>query len=224
MKIHHNFHSIKQVAKPVLFVGLVILAVAVFMLSPLSISDFTPGKIQHFVLSFGLIAPLIFVLLYTARSFFVILPAGVLSLASGLIFGKWWGTVLILIGATAGAALSFAFARYTGSGIGNRLSRKFPRINTKLSKNGFQTMVILRLIPIIHFDLLNYGAGLSGMNFRDYLLGTFLGMIPLSFLNAWLGESINTPFSLEFWLAVSLSILAMTLSFLIKPLKIYISK
>ena len=82
---------------------LVILGIfLIFQFTSLSISDFTPEKIKNFVLQFGLWAPIVFIVVYALRGVVLVIPVGVMSLAGGLIWGKWLGTVYILLGATGG--------------------------------------------------------------------------------------------------------------------------
>ena len=77
---------------------LAVLIVVLFQFTGLDASQFTPTNIKQFILSFGVLAPVIFVALYAARAVILVIPVGVMSLAGGLAFGKWWGTLLILLG------------------------------------------------------------------------------------------------------------------------------
>ena len=193
--------------------AVVIAIIAVFHFTPLSISDFTPERIKTFIQQFGVMAPLIFILIYSLRALILVLPVGVMSLAGGLAFGKWWGTLFILIGATLGACASFLMARYLGRGFIERLGvLKKGRLKTfdeGVEKNGFRFILFVRLIPLFQYDAVNFGAGLSKMRFRDYAIGSLIGMIPGGFINAMLGSSLDNIISFQFFIALGCFVLLM---------------
>ena len=196
------------------FVGLLIAVIfSLFKFTPLQVSDFTPTKVQHFILQFGAIAPLLFIALYALRGVIVVIPVGVMSLTGGLAFGRWLGTFYILIGATLGSCLSFLVARYVGREFVERMKwlhkGRIRKLDDKIAQNGFQIILFMRLVPLFQYDALNFGAGLSKMRFRDYALGTFLGMIPGAFITANLGDSLDNIVSVQFFIALAVFVLMM---------------
>ncbi|WP_199622643.1 TVP38/TMEM64 family protein [Paenibacillus alkalitolerans] len=141
----------------------------------------TPSEIRTWILSFGWLAPLLYVILYTVRPL-ILFPASVLSLTGGLAFGVLWGTVLTVIGATAGAALSFALARFMGKSlVRTDWKGNMKKVQTQLEKRGLLYVLLLRLIPIIPFDLISYVSGVSKIRFRSFFIGTLFGIIPGTF-------------------------------------------
>jgi uncharacterized membrane protein YdjX (TVP38/TMEM64 family) len=149
----------------------------------------TPADIRTWVLSYGWLAPILYLILYTVRPL-VLFPASILSLTGGLAFGAVWGTVLTVIGATAGAVLSFMVARYMGKSI-VRMDWKgsFAKVQTQLEKRGLLYILLLRLIPLFPFDLISYVSGISKIQFRAFFVGTFFGIIPGTFAYNFLGSS-----------------------------------
>ncbi len=97
--------------KILMLLGIVVGIFLIFEFTPLSISDFTPTNVKNFILQFGIWAPIVFIAIYPLRGAILVIPVGVMSLAGGLAFGKWLGTIYILIGATLGACFSFLIAR-----------------------------------------------------------------------------------------------------------------
>jgi uncharacterized membrane protein YdjX (TVP38/TMEM64 family) len=97
-----------------LLFALVAFVLSLYAFSPVSISDFTPTNIRTFILRFGFWAPLALIALYAIRGLVPVLPTEVLTLAGGLAFGTWLGTLYVLIGATTGACLAFLVARFLG--------------------------------------------------------------------------------------------------------------
>jgi uncharacterized membrane protein YdjX (TVP38/TMEM64 family) len=149
-----------------------------------------PQTIREWILSFGAFAPFIFIGLYTVRPL-ILFPASILSLSAGLAFGALWGTIYTVIGATAGAALSYYVARKLGHRVVNqKWKRKGEILQTQLEKNGFFYVFLLRLIPLFHFDMISYLAGLANVKFMHFLLATLLGIIPGTFAYNFLGSSL----------------------------------
>lgn len=153
--------------------------------------NLSPQDIREWILSYGLFAPVLYILLYTLRPL-ILFPASVLSLTAGLAFGAVWGTVYTIIGATAGAILSFLVARKLGGKFvkGKTSGPRMTKITDQLEKRGFVYVILLRLIPLLNFDLISYAAGVSRVRFASFVLGTFLGIIPGTFAYNFLGSSI----------------------------------
>jgi uncharacterized membrane protein YdjX (TVP38/TMEM64 family) len=122
------------------------------------------------------------------------LPATPFTLAGGVVFGVWKGTVLNVTGATLGAALAFLAARVLGrEAVASLLKGKFKTLeglDQKAQKSGFQIILNLRLLPVVPFNALNFGAGLTRIRFRDFLAGTALGIIPGAFVYTYSADAI----------------------------------
>ena len=203
---------------------LFILTIAlVFNFTPLSVSDFTPSKVKDFILSFGIWAPIVFMGIYALRGAVLVIPVGVMSFAGGLAFGKWFGTVYILVGATLGASLSFLIARYFGRKFIESFEwlhkGKIKSFDDGIQKNGFRMMIFMRLMPLFQYDAVNFGSGLSKIKFRDFLLASFIGMAPGGFINAMLGSSLENIISVQFFVALGIFILLMFLPSIYKMIK-----
>ena len=148
-----------------------------------------PEILRNWIQSFGIWAPFIYILIYTIRPL-VFFPASLLSLAGGLIFGPWLGTLYTIIGAVAGAILSFTLA----GNLGNRFFRnkeesKTAKIQEQLERNGFWYVLLFRLIPVINFDLISYMAAFAKVRPGAFALATLIGVIPGTFAYNFLGSS-----------------------------------
>lgn len=134
-------------------------------------------------------APLAFMALYTVFNV-VLLPATILSLTAGVVWGWLEGGLWVLAASTIASAVPY-FIAYSGSDTIDRLIKgKAGRLQEKLQDEGFVTLLLLRLVPIVPYNLLNYAAGLAGIRPRDYILATFLGTIPGIFIFTYLADSI----------------------------------
>jgi uncharacterized membrane protein YdjX (TVP38/TMEM64 family) len=119
------------------------------------------------------------------------LPGSILTIAGGAIFGFGVGSILNWTGALIGASLAFLLARTLGLGAVRRLlGRNAARLEALADTHGFVTVLRLRLIPVVPFNVLNFGEGLSGVPFRDYVLGTALGLIPGTLVYTWFADSL----------------------------------
>jgi len=191
------------------FLGLLVLvasSVVAFQFSDLG-HYLRPKEIRAVIQSAGPIGPVLYVLIYSiAPTFFF--PSWVLTVSGGMVFGPLWGMMLTLIGATMGATVAFTVARTLGRGtIARVLKGQFKELDDEAGANGFKVIFLLRLIPLVPFDVLDYMAGLSKIKIRDFILGTFLGIIPGTFAYVYLGTSLVTFGTWQFASAVGLLVL-----------------
>lgn len=152
--------------------------------------DLRPSEIRDYIIQFGWLAPLVYILLFTVRPL-ILFPTSVLSVAGGLAFGTLPGVVYTVIGATLSALVAY----YLAIRFGDRFLRHFEssdyeKIQHKIEEDGFFYVLILRLIPLVNFDLVSYASGLAKVSLPAYLLATVVGMIPGAFANNFLGSSI----------------------------------
>lgn len=128
-------------------------------------------------------APVLFVATYAAAVALAI-PGTILTLTGGAVFGFWGGLLLNSVGANIGANLAFALSRSLGrSGIrgllrGDNLQRHMRRLDAVAERHGFRGLLVLRLIPAVPFNVLNFGPGLTAMTWKAYAGATALGIIP----------------------------------------------
>jgi uncharacterized membrane protein YdjX (TVP38/TMEM64 family) len=218
-----NSNKPKKWLKLLILAAIATVIFLIFQFTSLSIADFTPTNVKNFILSFGIWAPVVFIVIYALRGAILVIPVGIMSFAGGLAFGKWFGTIYILIGATLGASLSFVIARYFGRQFIETFSwlhkGKIKQFDEGIEKNGFRMMLFMRLMPLFQYDAVNFGAGLSKIKFRDYVLATFIGMAPGGFINAMLGSSLERIVSIQFLAALGFFILLMFIPTIYKVIK-----
>ncbi|MEO5574239.1 MAG: TVP38/TMEM64 family protein [Gammaproteobacteria bacterium] len=133
------------------------------------------------------------VLIYTAAVALSIPGAIILSLAVGLMFGRWVGTAVIVFSATLGATLVFLAARYLfADTVQKRIGGLAKRFIDGFNENAFNYLLFLRIIPVFPFWLVNLAvSALTPIGLRTYVLATFIGIIPGSFIFANLGQSLG---------------------------------
>lgn len=169
----------------------------------------TPQRIQQLLSGLGPLAAVGYIALFTILPAFFF-PVAVLALAGGVLFGLGLGSVYTFAGAMLNCSLMFLMARYLGrEKIQALVRRKLPvqwqsRLETLTGKNGALLLVVLRLIPAVPYNLINYAFGLTEMSLGTYLWASAIGIIPgtLAFIN--IGDKVLDPASPDFWIAVGL--------------------
>lgn len=144
-------------------------------------------EIIEWINELGWLAPVLFLILYTLASL-MFLPTMVLTLAGGAIFGPVIGTLLNLIGATSGAAFSFLITRHLlYDWFSKKRGKKLNKLISGVDQKGWVFVALLRLFPIIPFNIVNYGLGVTGIGFRLYIITTFLFLIPAEIIYTYFG-------------------------------------
>jgi len=138
------------------------------------------------------LAPLAYAAAYAATTALSVPEAAVLTLIGGLMFGTLLGGTMAVIGATVGALVLFlaarsAFATSRESSTGRRLAR----IRAALQRDGFHYLLAIRLIPAFPFWLVNLAAAIAGMRVLPFSAATLIGIIPATFLYAWIGAGVG---------------------------------
>ena len=119
-------------------------------------------------------------------------PGAILTIGAGFTFGLWIAFLAVSAGSTLGAALAFLIARFIArdkiEAIAQR-NQKFRRIDSAIGREGAKLIFLLRLSPVIPFNLSNYFYGLTGVKFWPYVLASWLGMMPATFLYVYIGTA-----------------------------------
>jgi uncharacterized membrane protein YdjX (TVP38/TMEM64 family) len=172
--------------------GLVLVFVTVAVGVQLSGWD-GPEQLREAVEGAGAWGPVLYVLGYAALVL-VPTPASVLTILAGALFGLLEGVLLAWLGALLGAVGGFAIGRRLGRPAVDRLlGGRLAQADRVLAHHGLPAVLAVRLVPVFPFTPLNYAAGLVGVRFRHYLLGSALGMLPGATAYAAVGASGANP-------------------------------
>lgn len=180
---------------------LVVVTVVAVTLS-LLLGGSTVDRVERVVDDAGALGPVAFVALYAALTVLLV-PGVIMTVAGGALFGPVGGTLLSLLGATAGAVAAFALARrlrLAPPAADGRLAA----IDAWIAERGFWAVLYARLVPVVPFNVLNYAAGLTRVSAGAYVAATAIGIVPGTFAYAALGGSVGDPASLRFLGAVAL--------------------
>lgn len=160
----------------------------IFYLSMLNID-----AIKEYILSFGILAPIISFLLMILQSVAAPLPAFLITFANAALFGWVKGAILSWTSSMAGAALCFYIARFLGRDVVIKLTSKYAldNIDNFFDKYGKHTILIARLLPFISFDLVSYASGLTSMKFSSFIIATGIGQLPATIIYSYVGDMLT---------------------------------
>ncbi len=187
----------------------ILVAVIVISLFVWDISSyFGPENIQMLLQSYGVFAPLFYMFLMAMAVIISPIPSLPLDIAAGAFFGTVMGTVYSVLGALSGSVVSFMIARFLGREFIQKYLGGHINFCTSCSDNVLTKIVLIsRLLPVVSFDIVSYGAGLTKMSLRKFALATFIGMIPLTFLYNYSGSVLVFGKGLTFALGIVMVVL-----------------
>lgn len=143
----------------------------------------------------AVLAAVVYILIYTVLVALSVPGALVATLTGGLLFGTVFGGLYTVIGATAGATIIF-FAAKTALGdmLRAKASGAILKMEEGFRENAFSYMMVLRLVPAFPFFLVNLAPAFLGVKLRTYVMATFLGIIPGTFVFASVGNGLGALF------------------------------
>jgi uncharacterized membrane protein YdjX (TVP38/TMEM64 family) len=137
----------------------------------------------------GALAPLAFILIYTAVAALSVPGGALLTLAGGFLFGTWAGGAYSLVGATIGGSLVFLIARTSvGSLLRERAGPALRSLEAGFKEDGASYLLFLRLVPLFPFWLVNLVPAFFGISLRTFVLCSFFGMAPGTFVYSSVGS------------------------------------
>lgn len=155
--------------------------------------DIGAETFRGFIGSFGLWAPLAFIALFVLSTIFI--PSTPFMAAAGVLFGFWYGLIYTLIGCFLSSAIVFYISRRFGeTEVENLIRNKhldfLAQYDRRLESGGVWDLIVLRIIPIMPFNVLNILMGVSKIKTRHYLIGTMVGLIPSVLATVYFGTFI----------------------------------
>lgn len=147
--------------------------------------------IRGWIAAHPILAPGLYILAYAFAAAASVPEAAFITVAGGLLFGAWLGGTLAVIGSTLGATVLFlAIRHHLADAVAARGGRLLDRLRAELHRDSFLYLLAIRLIPAFPFWLVNIAAGLSGMRLLPYASATVIGVMPATFIFAWIGAGV----------------------------------
>jgi uncharacterized membrane protein YdjX (TVP38/TMEM64 family) len=174
----------------IVFAALLIASLAAYYLIG---DDVGLSDIRESLKDFGIWAPLAFIAVYVVGTIFI--PSTPFMALAGVMFGFKYGLAYTVIGGFLSSVLVFLVARNLGQEgvqaiLKNRHLKFLAKYNKRLGRSGLWDLIILRLTPIMPFNILNLLMGVSKIKTSHYIVGTLLGLLPSIALTVYFGNVI----------------------------------
>lgn len=162
-----------------------IILAAAFLMQKIGVSELRELIGEH-----AIFAPMIYVLCFAILPIFLF-PVPILAVVAGTAFGLFAGSLYTIIGAMINSVLMFYIARFLGfRAVSAFTQNSKSKILKTLGEPGgkFSLILILRLMPLVPYNALNYACGVMNVSLREYVVATFVGIVPATFIMVNLGE------------------------------------
>lgn len=141
----------------------------------------------------GMMGWCLFIILYALCCLFFI-PASLLTIAAGAVYGFWGGCALVLVGNALGSILNLLVARFFLRGWAAERIARYPRLmalEKAMAHDDWKLVFLSHLSPIMPFSLINYSLGMTNISFWRFLWATELGAVPMTFVYVYIGTLIG---------------------------------
>src|SRR3989344_1205044 len=174
-----------QKLQRIIFIVFLVLIIGSLFIYQIFSDSFDLEQIRQYLKDFGILAPLIFIILYTLGTIFI--PSTPFMLAAGVLFGFKYGLIYVIIGGFLSSTAIFHISRKLGKEwtekiLEHKYLRRLNEYNKRLETGPVGDVIILRITPIMPFNALNVLMGISRIKTRDYIIGTIIGLIPSNIL------------------------------------------
>jgi uncharacterized membrane protein YdjX (TVP38/TMEM64 family) len=183
-----NAKTVLRIVIAMLLVAAVVVALAV-----LPVKDYLAGLLER-IESVGPWGPVLLAGAY-AVACVLFVPGSILTLGAGFLFGVVYGTIAVSVGSVLGAAAAFLVGRTLLRGPIEKRITGYPRfqaIDRAVREQGFKIVLLTRLSPIFPFNLLNYAFGLTNVRLWQYVLASWIGMLPGTVMYVYLGSALKS--------------------------------
>jgi uncharacterized membrane protein YdjX (TVP38/TMEM64 family) len=153
------------------------------------------GELMAFVNARPMLSVLLFITIYALATSFSLPEGAVLTVTGGFLFGIWLGTAAVVIGATIGATALFLAARTAlGDALRARAGPFLAKMEAGFKENALAYLFVLRLIPAFPFFIVNLVPAFLGVPLRTFVIATFFGIMPGTFVYASIGAGLGSIF------------------------------
>ena len=153
-------------------------------------SELTVEQVRQMILRFGGWSQAVYVLAFAQP--FIPLPGSLVAMAGGLAFGIWQGLVLSVAAGTVRAIGQFLMARALGrEAVEHMLRGHLAHWDRQVGRRAFRTVLLVRIVPSMPFDVQNLALGVSQVAFSPFLLATAIGLVPSLLLWVYLGHTLT---------------------------------
>ena len=151
------------------------------------------AALAEYLRSFGTAGIVVTIGLFIIMTFTIVFPFMILSGATGIVYGLFWGTVISWMGEVIGAVCMFVFARYFfRRAVAGWICKSayLQQVDDYSAANGFKALLIARLLPLAPSGIITAVAAVSRISFWDFFAATFLGKLPPVIIKVLLGHDL----------------------------------
>ena len=184
---------------------MIIIAIAIIItnrnLSVEQILSYTPKN--------KILSALFLVALYALKSFTIVVPIDILSVAGGVMFSWLWGSLINILGVAVSITIAYFIGRFSGAQMSEELVRKYPRlikIREMRKNNDFFFSFIIRALGILPCDIVGMYMGSVKIDFKTYFFGGMLGFSPSIILVTLLGTHLDNFNSPIFYIVIAFNL------------------
>jgi uncharacterized membrane protein YdjX (TVP38/TMEM64 family) len=177
-------------ARASIFVALIAGLFLAFRFLP--VADYL-GRLLDWVQNLGAWGPVMLGSVYVVATVAMV-PGTILTLGSGFVFGVVVGSITVSIASTLGATLAFLVGRTFARSWVEKIAAanpKFGAVDRAVQDHGFKIVLLTRLSPVFPFSVLNYLFSLTSVSLRDYVLGSWIGMMPGTVMYVYFGTAFK---------------------------------
>lgn len=152
--------------------------------------DMWMKQFNEWIKALGAVGYIAFFVIYVLATV-ALAPGAPLSIAGGLAF-QWWGFPLVLGAAITGATLAFLSGRYLARSRVEKMAEDYPKfkaVDSAVAEEGWKIVMLVRLSPVVPFNLQNYFFGSTEVTFLQYVWATAVGIIPGTAVYVYLGAA-----------------------------------
>ncbi|WP_247003939.1 TVP38/TMEM64 family protein [Halosolutus gelatinilyticus] len=185
--------TLSRAQKSAILGGVVVAAIAIYLLT----YQFLPGlldttRLLQWIDSFGIFAPVIFVLIQTAQVIFAPIPGQLLALSGGYLFGPVYGTIYSLLGVTVGSSIAFLLTKRYGRPLVERVLHEdvIAGFDGFIDRVGLPGFIAFIIIPGLPDDAVCFLAGLTKWRLRTFIFAIIIGRFPAYVLTVYAGGEL----------------------------------
>lgn len=211
----------KHRKKGYIILGLIIITLVAIFIGSKDLHPYltNPLLLKEFILSFGIIAPIVYILIQILQVFFPLIPGELMMVIAGALFGTIKGAIYYLIAISIGISILFwtgrRYGRKTLKGwMGEKELNKFDEF---LEKHGVTYTIFLgRLLPIIPNDVMSFGIGLTKVSFKRFYFVSMLVFVPGILVLGSIGSHITSGATFKMTIIIILLLIFIILTYTYK--------
>jgi uncharacterized membrane protein YdjX (TVP38/TMEM64 family) len=160
-------------------------------------------SLRRYILSFGPLASIALVALFSLKPIVIFFPTVLLITLAGNVFGPVYGFLLSITGLYFSGSLAFYLSKSLGKPFVDKITRgKLLKLDDNIEHHAFKIISLMRVSTLFPYDPLSYAAGLTSMKYRDFILGSMVGIIPEILAYSYLGQSMRHPLSKKIFIPI----------------------